>query len=68
MKYLKLKLQGTGGMWLAAKETGINYFRLSRIVNGWVTPKDSELALLEEYLRERTKKILELGQGLERGS
>lgn len=43
-----------GSLRVASVQTGINYYRLSQIVNGWVIPKESEantLKITEEELK-----------------
>jgi hypothetical protein len=36
-----------GTLRMAAVKTGINYYRLSQIVNGWVTPTQEEISILK---------------------
>ena len=44
---MKLKIQKKfGTLRLASVRTGINYYRLSQIVNGWRIPTDEEMKKL----------------------
>jgi hypothetical protein len=45
-----------GTLRFAAQETGINYYRLSQIVNGWIIPKPAELRLLSLTQRDLKRK------------
>ena len=36
-----------GTLRVCSKKTGVNYYRLSSIINGWVVPKPEEVKLLK---------------------
>ena len=36
-----------GSLRMASLKTNINYYRLSQIVNGWISPTDEEIKKLE---------------------
>jgi len=59
-RLLRLQIMGLGGLSLASKESGMNYWRLSRLLNGWVTPTKKDMTLLTEYLR-KGRSIFETG-------
>lgn len=45
-----------GTLRMASKESGINYYRISQIVNGWITPKPEELVALGVPKRDVKRK------------
>jgi hypothetical protein len=50
----RFKIQGSGGFSRASKITGIGYWRLSRILNGWLEPTREEYHLLKDYIARET--------------
>ena len=57
---MKEKLKARfGSMRMAAVRTGINYYRLSQIANGWVKPKPEEI----KALKLSEKDIKEVARG-----
>jgi len=57
---MKERLKTTyGSLRMAANKLNINYYRLSHIVNGWVTPTEDEVKKLEitpKELRDAVRK------------
>lgn len=49
-KKAKLQIMGAGGLGLASVKTGIRYWRLSRILNGWLDAKEIEIEKLREFV------------------
>ena len=47
---LRLKMMGLGGLSKAAAGMKINYWRLSRILNGWILPTEEELQTFQGYI------------------
>lgn len=48
---LRLQIMGLGGVSAASKKTAISYWRLSRILNGWVIPNGEEIRRIAAHLR-----------------
>lgn len=49
-RQVRLKIMGLGGLSKAAKEIGVSYWRLSRVINGWLQPTKAELEKIEKYI------------------
>lgn len=49
MRKLRDRIRGLGGQQALAQGTSISYQRLSRILNGWITPNAEEQRLILQY-------------------